>query len=119
MLLTTFVYVWIIALGDFTHSFLHHLEEKNHKHSLACIDRALIEGASDKQIDSAAGENFKLAECPLSLALHSVTSASIKLDMLFEVIPLSVIQEKPPYIPEIVSIKTQFLTFLFAQGPPA
>lgn len=118
--LITFVYMWVIAFGSLTHSFIHHVEEKIHKHSLACINQAIDEGASDNRITSSGRSELKDRECLLGLALHSFSSIQIRLTTAFEINPpnFTADTETLHFFEDFVP-RQQFLTSLSAQGPPA
>ena len=65
-------YVWGAVLGNFVHGLLHHLDTRDHQHSLPCVTKGLIETPADEALGISQVPAVTAGNCNFKLALHNL-----------------------------------------------
>lgn len=118
-LLIGLIYTWCVVLGNLSHSLAHHFEDIKHDHSIACVNEALSDGASDEGIKEESTRQIVSQECSLKLALHGFADNRPTIQEIEWRVTSSIGICEPINTQKEVFLVSQFLTSISAQGPPA
>jgi hypothetical protein len=83
-LLALLTYLSGTVLGGVTHNILHHFEEAKHHHSAQCLEKVLLEAASDDGVDSAPPfAAYSAPSCFFKIAFEKIARTPVSASIPF------------------------------------
>jgi hypothetical protein len=107
-----------IAVGSFTHGLLHHLNEKEHRHSLPCLVASMAEIPGDEEVSASPVAVIEAGDCEFKLALHEASRPIVSSGTGFVLGGPWFPEALKIYRPVYISLKKTKPSSFSSRGPP-